>query len=48
MTRLELYVWLNDSCPTHKWEVQMDDHDYIRVSFAVEETEEAEMETTNV
>ena len=47
MTRSEFFEWL-DSCPSHEWQVQLDDHGYISVSFAVEETEETEMETTNV
>jgi len=46
MTRSEFFEWLN-TCPTHKWEVQLDDHGYVRVSFPTDETDETEMETTS-
>ena len=39
MTRDELLEFLED-CPTHKWEIVHEDHDYVVVSFPVIEVEE--------
>lgn len=41
MTRDELFEFLED-CPTHKWEIVHEDHDYVVVSFPVIEVEEVD------
>jgi hypothetical protein len=39
MTRDELLEFLED-CPTHKWEIVHEEHDFVVVSFPVIEVEE--------
>ena len=42
MTRDELLEFLLLDCPTHKWQIVHEDHDYVVVSFPVIEVEETE------
>jgi len=39
MDRKEFFEWLN-TCPTHKYEVQHDEDEYVCISFRVPDEEE--------
>ena len=41
MTQQEFFEWL-DTCPTHKWDITMDEDGFITVSFRYVEEEEDE------
>ena len=41
MTRDELYDWLEETCPTHKWEVMFDEEGHVaRILIRVYEEED--------
>lgn len=41
MNRKEFFEWL-DTCPTHKFECDFDEYDFISITFKIQETEEIE------
>ena len=36
MNRKEVFEWL-DTCPTHKWESDYDEHNFVSVNFPIED-----------
>ena len=47
MNREEFFEWL-DSCPTHKWEVTGEEHEFVTVSFRVQEEENEMIEENGI
>ena len=44
MTRKEFFEWLI-TCPSHKWEINDDEYDYVVVGFPTDKDEEVNKES---
>ena len=38
MDRKEFFEWLN-TCPTHKWNITFEEHEFVTICFPVEDEE---------
>ena len=42
MTKKEFFEWIAETCPTHKWDISLNEDAFVVVSFPIEEEEEEE------